>query len=359
MTLYAVFADSRDGPPGKNRHAATPCYSPISSRQFDDTQVLSLRLFVEDPTVAFNPVDMVPDGTQLLRIIAGYKHRASKLRCGKPHCGVMHNKGFVVQLEDGSHALIGHVCGKALFGTKWEEYEGEHLELRERQRLLTRKRAFLDAYPQVVVPLRTWRFAAEKVQAVRRSFNEAMPKLAESLRTKAGRSEVALTVSVQIDRGFAAASQVDGIRSSRQLRERAELVHTLQGAEFFGVTPPRQLVEKGLEGLERAAGALAGDNLSNHAMRRGLRMMTSALGEFRHAERLYAAAQAALREDDLAGITTWAMRQGGFDGEYKARGRSIVFSPRGGRPRLFEAPHLPVLDAAPLTRLEEQPEYLF
>jgi hypothetical protein len=53
-------------------------------------------------------------------------------------------------MSEGQHIIIGHVCGKIVFLADWDAVEKDHKNLRERQRLLTRRQAYLKTYADTI-----------------------------------------------------------------------------------------------------------------------------------------------------------------------------------------------------------------
>lgn len=320
-----------------------------------DAELLGARLHVANPRAAFDLLPYVPDSARMAGIVASYEHRPDKLRCARPGCGTPHYKGFVVQLDTGAHIIIGHVCGKKVFETDWDKLEEEHRHLRERQRLLERKQAFLKARAETIQTLRSWRFMANAVQDARRAFADFAPELFAALRERATRGSTALTVTVKLDRqtveAMREAQAVAGGRGGRQSGEREETVHLLRGAEFFGGTPLRELVERALGGLDDAAVKLGPADLSNHVMQRALRQAVSATGDLRHVARLHAAAREALSDENLGGLVEWWNRSQN-DNALGFRNGALSAARRREERRELKVPQISPLDDSPLIRLE-------
>lgn len=323
-----------------------------------DAEVLEARLHIDDPRETFDLLAQVPDGARMAGIVAGYEHRQSKLRCARPGCGTLHNKGFVVQLDTGQHIIIGHVCGKKVFHADWGTLEEEHHQLRERQRLLARKQAFLGAYHENKIAIRSWRKHANAVQEAQRSFSSFMPKLTAALRQRCLHGQTALTITVKLDRRIAEtfrdAQAGMGRRATRQLEEREEAVHVLQGREFFEAISPRDLIERALGILEESASKLILDNLPNHTMQRALREVGNALADLRRFARIHAAARQAVSHENLAGIVRWSQKTGGYPMMEIQRGQIVCQHP-GEQSHVFHTPTIEPLDDSPLGRLEGSP----
>lgn len=59
-------------------------------------------------------------------------------------CGAhRHWKGYVVELDDSRHALLGGDCGRQAFGFEWDEVEADFIRQQDRQRDLRRHAASL------------------------------------------------------------------------------------------------------------------------------------------------------------------------------------------------------------------------
>jgi len=320
-----------------------------------DAELLGARLHVADPRAAFDLLPHVPDAARMAGIVASYEHRPDKLRCARPGCGTPHYKGFVVQLDTGEHIIIGHVCGKAVFETDWDKLEEEHRHLRERQRLLERKQTFLKTHAEVIRTLRSWRFMASAVQDARRALADFVPELFAALRERATRGSTALTITVKLDRqtveAMREAQAAAGGRGARQSNEREETVHLLRGADFFGATSLRDLVERALSGLDDAAARLGTADLSNHAMQRALRQAVSAAGDLRHVARLHAAAREALSNENLAGLVEWWNRSQN-ENALSFRHDALTVTRRYEKPHELRVPQMPPLDDSALIRLE-------
>jgi hypothetical protein len=87
-----------------------------------------------------------------------------------------------------------------VFLADWNVFEKEHEHLRERQRLLARRQAFLKTYENTIREVRGWRYQATAAQDARRAFVAALPDLAAVLKQQAQRNNPALTMTVKIDR---------------------------------------------------------------------------------------------------------------------------------------------------------------
>jgi hypothetical protein len=105
-------------------------------------------------------VDKLPPGTPLPTILYRYlvrpkggmqnRHLRPFIRCA--HCkGKRHWKGFVIELEDESLALLGHKCGREQFGIDFRRVEADFHSARNRQDDLKRVielRALFPAFEQ-------------------------------------------------------------------------------------------------------------------------------------------------------------------------------------------------------------------
>ncbi|MES4613023.1 hypothetical protein V2154_10605 [Ewingella sp. CoE-038-23] len=66
----------------------------------------------------------------------GYYELANKIPCGKKNCRTKHFKGVLVVTEDGIETNIGHDCGFAAFGVKFEQLATELTNQANYHRLL-------------------------------------------------------------------------------------------------------------------------------------------------------------------------------------------------------------------------------
>jgi hypothetical protein len=130
-------------------------------------RLLLLREFdAPEPESLPGLVDTLPPGTPTPTILYRYhvrpkggmqnKHLRPFIRCA--HCeGKRHWKGFVIQLDDGSLALLGHNCGEDQFGIDFRRVEADFHTARNRQadlRRLLEVRRLIPAFEQELDGLR-------------------------------------------------------------------------------------------------------------------------------------------------------------------------------------------------------------
>lgn len=110
-----------------------------------DDELLSVELTTDDPERLENVVLTLPDGDEEPHVEFSYDFRGSersRLHC--VHGNHAHLAGFVMN-KGGKRFLVGHMCGKKIYGENFCRYTNDFDAARDRQDLLRRIRAVKDA----------------------------------------------------------------------------------------------------------------------------------------------------------------------------------------------------------------------
>ena len=100
-----------------------------------DAELLDADLEIGDPRDMFDLVGTILEGAEIEEMVAAYHYHAEKLRCAKCHRAI-HNRGFVVRLPGGQHALLGKDCGHLYFPGSFEALLANHGQQVRRQKYL-------------------------------------------------------------------------------------------------------------------------------------------------------------------------------------------------------------------------------
>ena len=286
--------------------------SDIGPDAVSDDELLSLRLTYADPRAEFDLVWKVPQGVEMLKIVGNYGPNDGEFHCVRPGCGTRHKKGFVVLLSNETHIVIGHICGRRLFGESWDQYKGNYDRLVRRQRLLIRQADLLSKEDAILNSLRELREPFKRSDGVRRNWREGMKELWHQLQEAVLSHDGQLRVVTKVDQSYREAirdverSVGRGRRSAIGV-EQMETVHVLLGQEFFR-SSARPRLEKSINAISSVLAKLSEPGLSNSSITRQLVAFDHAVADVQRIIGTHNAALDALSEANLAGIYKWAKR---------------------------------------------------
>lgn len=175
----------------------------------DDRALLERNFFIEDPVVLASIVDAIPADVSTPGIAWKYDlpHSRPKVRCAV--CGAhRHWKGYVVDLGEGRHALLGGDCGRDAFGFVWDREESAFLRLQDRQLDLRR---YVAAEPFMAS------LEAELAEALRSDEVAVFERYMAELRKTFGKFSQALVRAARSDGRLEGTEKKPDLGASREL----------------------------------------------------------------------------------------------------------------------------------------------
>lgn len=277
-----------------------------------DDALLALDLTFADPRVEFSLVWDVPKDAEMVKIVGSYQLQDEDFHCVRPGCGRSHKKGFVVLLSNEAHIIIGHICGRRLFGESWDEHKGDHDRLVRRQTLLRRRAALLSQEDELLRSLRELRAPLKRSDQLHREWSRSMEEIWSRLREAVVSHEGHLVEVTQVGEAFREAlrdAERGAGRAGRSAvgNEQVETIHILMGQEFFRALA-RPKLDKAIDEIMAILATLSAPDPSNAVITRQTGLFDQALDNVDRAITIHNAALDALSEPNLLGIFNWTQR---------------------------------------------------
>ncbi|MEO9228884.1 MAG: hypothetical protein ABI216_08065 [Devosia sp.] len=241
-----------------------------------DAELLALDFYSEDPSKLPRLLEMEPQTDESPEVEFSYdttQTGTGMVMC--VHCkksAPNHNRGFVMQFQNGDRILIGKDCGRKLYGESFSHAERDHREAAERGSLLRKRLGVLGAKLRLVELLETvegnpcWLAYGE----LRRDFNNAMPDLAHELADAVRSRDGALYANTLIHDVEAEAAYENRTGRKAPHMKTVSVVHSvLAGRSFFkmGEASPDRLVPDYVHRAKAALWTLEETDKSNHDFR--------------------------------------------------------------------------------------------
>ena len=167
-------------------------------KNVSDEKLAALELTTDNPESLDGIVYELPTGEEEPHVEYAYDLRGSereKIRCLQ--CGQPHLAGFVMRLGD-ARFLIGHICGKNIYGENFDVYTADYQAAVNRQDAVRRVRELQAPLNEFMAWMATLNGANvfKHFAKVQRQFREHMPFVAENLPRLAHRAadEKGLTI---------------------------------------------------------------------------------------------------------------------------------------------------------------------
>src|SRR3954464_9293020 len=125
--------------------------------------LIEAGLFIENPEQVPGLVYPIPPERSLKALVREYETKATlgrKVRCAACPTHTLHYRGFVSELDDGTPALVGIVCGERHFGEGiWAEMRAKLVREQDRAHYLARLGPALRQIELLHPLLREWKCA--------------------------------------------------------------------------------------------------------------------------------------------------------------------------------------------------------
>jgi hypothetical protein len=178
------------------------------------------------------------------KVIEAYHIGPDPIHCGLT-CNSAHNRGYLIQLEDGTHTNVGKDCGQVHFGAS--DFEGQVRSLKEIETTNFRKsqiNKLLDDIPVIRKQItEVWNKAEPAYLALSNFKKLYPPSLIEDLRNRSTRKQLSVFVTKrkrEKENSSAGEIEVDSQGRSRQRTESEfvqEIVGELRGLAIFTQQP--------------------------------------------------------------------------------------------------------------------------
>ena len=142
-------------------------------------------LHVEDPTNTANLIHRIPEDVSLVKVVQSYdtkktiKRKVSCAHCKHPE---NHYKGLVVQLSDNHLILIGHQCGKEVFGEDvWNRANNQLKKDQKKAWYEARLQPALKSIDELLHVAQEWKARAKKIGEFLEKIEKTFPALYNSI----------------------------------------------------------------------------------------------------------------------------------------------------------------------------------
>lgn len=271
--------------------------------KLSDDELLATEFYTDDPEKLEGLLDTPPEGDEIPGIEFAYDTKQTgtgMVRC--IHCkktAKNHNKGFVLQFENGDRMLFGKDCGEKQYGVVFNQVKQSFYSASARKEALEHRLSVLSNKPTIVDLLERVEGAEcwQQFADLKKQFNRAMRELSPQFAESASRHDGALYLAQSVRDHDEEAKFEERTGRAVPIYKNVQSIHwQLRGKRFFEIEPlPSKLVAPLVHRAKGALLKLGEEAGSTHEMKQFFRGMDRILGDLR---------DQANRVDDLPKIFT-------------------------------------------------------
>ncbi len=293
----------------------------------DKTQALiDAGLHIEDPTQLANLAQQIPEGVSLIKVIQSYDtKKTTKQKVSCAHCKhpKNHHRGLVVQLSNGQLILIGHYCGKEVFGEDvWNRANNQLKKAQKKAWYEARLQPALKSIDELLHVAQEWKTRANKIGEFLEKIKKTFPALYNSISAAQllheGKLQHEETKYVYVQDAHGQGKKVPKVESKIYCRIPANRL-------FLGETPAHY-IDRCIKNLRAAKVIFEKPKLSEANIEEAFLLIQKARQEATQAEKVHTQSLKIFDVELWENIKTWAKKAkvGGNDRWYfKSNSRTL------------------------------------
>lgn len=270
----------------------------------------------------------LPEGAQIVRIVAGYDTRKTtdqKVRCSACRQHQPHYRGFRVELDIGHHARIGFDCGEKHFGIgTWQSAVADFDRRAENALYISRIEPAILSIEKTVSVLKEWHRRTNIFGSWIISFRQEVPtlfaRLADEAKLRDGRLERQRRVKLSsVNR--------QGEAAQKTAYETILIGRIPFPGMFQGSSPNHGLNSANTHfGL---ASALLENKRDTASLAKAFRHIQDARQQLQHAAEVHIQIRSNLNLDWLPSLCDWASRDEQLEATYRAVSMGLLHGEHG------------------------------